>query len=115
MWKRRFSSAPVSSSRSCSGWTSPRPFTGEIEIWLTDGTALILLARLDLYRVRLQFEDVEVAAGHVDGDVVHGSRADCAFEAASMSMAVEDDVGPVLGDRRCQPVTTEVGPDAIRL
>jgi predicted nucleotidyltransferase len=74
-----------------------------------------LRAGLDLDLVPLELEDVEVAARDVDCDVVDRHRPDRAFEASRMRMTVEDDVRPVLGDRRSQPVAAEEGPDALGL
>ena len=37
------------------------------------------------------------------------------FERAHVAVAVEDDVGPVLGDRRGEPVGAEERPDVRRL
>ena len=63
----------------------------------------------------LQLEDVEVAAGDVDRDVVDRHRPDRAFEASRMRMTVEDDIGPVLGNRPGESIAAEVRPDALRL
>src|SRR5512132_718387 len=114
MWKRRFAAAPVRSSSTASMSKSARPFTGEIEMRATDGTTLGY-ARLDFHLVTLELEHVEVAAGDVDGDVVDRRGADRALEAAAVGMSVEDDVGPVLRDRRREPVAAEIRPDPLRL
>jgi hypothetical protein len=81
----------------------------------TVGTASSLRAGLDLHRVPLQIEHVEVAARHVHGHVVDGHRADRALEAARVGVAVEDDVRPVLRDRRREAVAAEVRPDPLGL
>src|SRR5712691_1504254 len=115
MWKRRLARTPVRSSCTSSGWTSARPLTGAIEIRVTVAIALMLRAGLDLDLVPLQLEDVEVAAGDVDGHVVDRHRSDRALEAAEVGVAVEDEVGTVLRDRDCETLAAEVRPDPLRL
>ncbi len=51
----------------------------------------------------------------MDGDVVDGNLADGALERAGVGVAVEDEVGAILGDRRGEPVAAEVRVDAGRL
>ncbi len=62
-----------------------------------------------------ELEDPEVAPHHVDGDVVDRHRADAALEAAVVGVAVQDEVGPVLGDRRRHPLGAEERPEPLRL
>lgn len=62
----------------------------------------------------LELEDVEVPARHVHRDVVDRNRADRAFEATDVRVAMEDDVGAVLRDRRCEAVAAEIRPDPLR-
>jgi hypothetical protein len=62
-----------------------------------------------------ELEDVEIPPGDMDGDVVDRRGADRALEAAAVGMPVEDDVGPVLRDRRREPVAAEIRPDPLRL
>src|SRR4029077_8521275 len=102
MWNRLFSAAPVRSSRISARSTSASPFTGAIEMRLTDGTSPRLRARLDLDLVPFELEDVAVATGNGDGGGGNRLRPDCAFETAAVGVAVQDDVGTVLRDRRCE-------------
>src|SRR5919202_2944452 len=115
MWKRRFSATPVRSSITSSGWMSPSAFTGATLIRETVATPGTLRSGLDLHLVPLEIEDVEIAPGYVDGDVVHGDAPDRALELAGVRVAVEDDVGPVLGDRRREAVAAEVRPNPVGL
>src|SRR5690242_10455376 len=55
---------------------------------------------LALKAVLAELEDEEVALHDLDGDVVDRHLTDPAFESASMCMAVQDDVGTALADRR---------------
>src|SRR4051794_2270759 len=117
-----------------SGGTRPSPLTGAVEIQLTTGTAQAhvappatarcrtwcrvrdaLRASLDLDLVALELEDVEVPPGHVDRDVIDRHAPNRTLEAAAMGMAVQDDVGPILGDRAREPVAAEKRPDPLGL
>src|SRR5439155_27266648 len=72
-------------------------------------------ARLDFDRVPLQLENVEIAARHVNRDVVDRDAADRSLEAPGMGMPMQDDVRSVLRDGRREPLGAEVGPDPFRL
>lgn len=67
--------------------------TGAIEIRLTETTAEAyvqpLRTRFDFDVVPLELEDIEVAAGHVDRDVVDRQAADSAFEAVAVGVAID--------------------------
>src|SRR6266511_2074291 len=95
----------------------PRPLPAGATAWCRTPCLRCngLRARLDLDLVALELEDVEVTSRYVDGDVVHRDRPDRTLEAAGVRMAVEDDVGPVLRDRRREAVAPEVRPDSLRL
>ena len=67
------------------------------------------------HRIAFELEDVEVAPRDVHGDVVDGGRTDRALEAAPVRVTVEDDVRPVLRDRRREAIAAEVRPDPLRL
>ena len=62
-----------------------------------------------------EVEDPEGAAHHVDGDVEDGHRPDPALEGTGVGVAVQDEVGPVLGDRDREPVGAEKREDPLRL
>ena len=63
----------------------------------------------------LEVEDPEVAAQHMDGDVVDRNRADAALEGSGVRVHVQDEIGPVLGDRSRQTVRAEEDLDPLRL
>src|SRR4051812_39738175 len=85
------------------------PGTARCRTWC--GGCDALRASLDFDLVALQLKNVEVPPGHVDRDVVDRHAPDRTLEAAAMGMAVEDDVGPVFGDRARKPLAAEKGPD----
>jgi hypothetical protein len=65
--------------------------------------------------VTLELEHIEIPPGDMDGDVVDRCRADRTLEAAAVGVAVEHDVGPVLRNRRREPVAAEIRPDPLGL
>src|SRR3954464_15979705 len=108
-----------------SGWTSARPLTGAIEIRVTTAmtrsvdqvrpAAPVSRPRLHGHVARTELEDVKVAPGHVHRDEGHGHRPDRAFEASRVRVAVQHDVGPVLGKRPRESVAAEIRPELPRL
>src|SRR3954454_15865605 len=63
-------------------------------------------------RRAVELEDEEIPAEHGHGDVEDRHVADRPPEAARVRVAVEDEAGPVLGDRDGKPVGAEERPDS---
>ena len=73
------------------------------------------LPRNIVYRSVSELEDGEVAAHDRERDVVDRHRADEALVRACVPVAVEDEVGRIVGDRPPEAVAAEEGPDPGRL
>ena len=61
-----------------------------------------------------EIENVEVAARHVDCDVVHGHLADRPLETAAVRMSMQDDVRTIFRDRRGEAIAAEKSGEPIQ-